>query len=394
MELSNLSIRVSRDDFANAVAWVAHSLPVRPTVPVLAGIMLTADKDGLTISGFDFEVSTDVNVPAEVINDGRVLVSGKLLADITRLLPQQPVNVEVDGAKALITCGSAKFSLPTMPVEDYPELPELPENTGSIPSDIFSEAISQVAVAAGRDDMLPMLTGIRAEIEGTTIVVAATDRFRLAIRRFEWDPHTEANKGEILIPAKVLSDIAKGIASTSSEPIQLALGSTNDALASAKLLGITGSGKQTTTRLLDAQFPPFRSLLPQQHKSVALVSIAPLIESIKRVALVAERGAQVRMQFTESQLILSAGGDDAGKAEETLPVEFRGDPINIAFNPAYLVDGLNAMHSESVMFGFTLPNRSAVLVPAENLPEANEEGTFDAPDTEYLYLLMPVRLPG
>ncbi|HEY1966711.1 MAG TPA: DNA polymerase III subunit beta, partial [Pseudonocardia sp.] len=170
-----MKFRVERDALADGVAWVARSLPARPPVPVLGGVLLEANTgadagQALTISGYDYEVSARVAVDAQ-INSGehegnRVLVSGRLLADITKSLPPHPVDVVVDGSRATITCGSARFSLPTMPVEDYPKLPEMPQLAGSVRPDVFAEAVSQVAVAAGKDDTLPMLTGIRLEING------------------------------------------------------------------------------------------------------------------------------------------------------------------------------------------------------------------------------------
>ncbi|MGA9871145.1 MAG: DNA polymerase III subunit beta [Rhodococcus sp. (in: high G+C Gram-positive bacteria)] len=394
MELGSLKFRVAREDFSDSVAWVARSLPSRPPVPVLGGVLLAVDEQGLTVSGFDYEVSAQVRVSAEVATSGRVLVSGKLLADITKSLPNKPVDVGVDGTRVLITCGSAKFSLPTMPVEDYPQLPELPTQTGSIPVDVFSEAIAQVAVAAGRDDTLPMLTGIRVEISGTTVVLAATDRFRLAVRELEWTPVGGETKTEVLIPARTLSESAKTLSSNASSPVELALGS-GSTVGADGLLGIINDGRRTTTRLLDADFPKFRQLLPPEHTAVAVVDIAPLVEAIKRVALVAERGAQVRLEFSSEGVLLSAGGDDAGRAEEALMADFQGEPLTIAFNPGYLIDGLSSLHSQKVTFGFTTPSRPAVLRPTtddELVPDAS--GKFAAPQSAYTYLLMPVRLPG
>lgn len=386
--------RVAREDFADSVAWVARSLPSRPPVPVLGGVLLGADEQGLTVSGFDYEVSAQVHVSAEVITSGQVLVSGRLLADITRALPNKPVDVVLDGTRVLINCGSAKFSLPTMPVEDYPQLPELPQQTGSLPVEMFAEAISQVAVAAGKDDTLPMLTGIRVEIDGTHMVLAATDRFRLAVRKIEWMPTVEAASAAVLVPAKTLSESAKTVGGSSNSPVQLALGA-GSSVGAEGLLGIVADGRRTTTRLLDAEFPKFRQLLPTEHTAMATVEIAPLVDAIKRVALVAERGAQVRLEFTEGGLLLSAGGDDAGRAEESLAAEFQGEPLIIAFNPGYLLDGLGSLHSEKVSFGFTTPSRPAVLRPAlDEAPEPDASGTFAAPDSDYTYLLMPVRLPG
>lgn len=389
-----MKFRVAREDFADSVAWVARSLPSRPPVPVLGGVLLGADEQGLTVSGFDYEVSAQVRVSAEVTTTGQVLVSGKLLADITRALPNKPVDVTVDGTRVLITCGSAKFSLPTMPVEDYPQLPTLPQRTGSVPVDLFSEAISQVAVAAGKDDTLPMLTGIRVEIEGTNVVLAATDRFRLAVRQLEWMPTAGETSAAVLVPAKTLSESAKTLGGNTLAPVELALGS-GASVGSEGMLGIVADGRRTTTRLLDAEFPKFRQLLPAEHTAMATVEVAPLVEAIKRVALVAERGAQVRLEFNADGLLLSAGGDDAGRAEESLEADFQGEPLIIAFNPGYLIDGLSSLHSERVLFGFTTPSRPAVLRPAgEEAPERGESGAFPAPESDYTYLLMPVRLPG
>ncbi|WP_270486558.1 DNA polymerase III subunit beta [Gordonia jacobaea] len=388
-----MKFRVARDEFADAVAWVARSLPSRPPVPVLGCVVLLADDAGLTVSGFDYEVSAQQQIGAEVAEPGQVLVSGRLLADITKALPNKPVDVSLDGARVAITCGSAKFSLPTMPVEDYPQLPDVPAVTGLIPAQVFAEAISQVAVAAGRDDTLPMLTGVRVEIDGKTVVLAATDRFRLAVRELEWEPADSGASGAVLVPAKTLSESAR-TASSDSGDVKLAFGS-GSGLGGEGILGIVGETKQTTTRLLDAEFPKFRQLLPASHTAIATIESAPLIEAIKRVALVAERGAQVRMEFRDGSVLLTAGGDEAGRAEEELPVQFYGEPLTIAFNPTYLQDGLSAIGVATVDFGFTTPSRPAVLRPSTgDEPIADESGAFVAPDSVFTYLLMPVRLPG
>ncbi|MEE4025456.1 DNA polymerase III subunit beta [Gordonia sp. PKS22-38] len=387
-----MKFRVARDEFAESVAWVARSLPARPPVPVLGCVVLTAD-EGLEVSGFDYEVSAQESIAAEIAEPGKVLVSGRLLADITKALPNKPVDVSLDGSRVAITCGSAKFSLPTMPVEDYPELPESPAVTGTIPAQVFAEAIGQVAVAAGRDDTLPMLTGVRVEIDDNRVVLAATDRFRLAVRELEWQPSGAGTTGAVLVPAKTLSESAK-TAGTGTGEVSLAFG-TGSGIGGEGILGILGETKRTTTRLLDAEFPKFRQLLPASHTAVATIDSAPLLDAIKRVALVAERGAQVRMEFSEGLLVLTAGGDEAGKAEEELPVQFHGEPLTIAFNPGYLQDGLSAIGVPTVDFGFTTPSRPAVLRPSSGEePVADESGAFVAPDSVFTYLLMPVRLPG
>jgi DNA polymerase III subunit beta len=391
--VTDLKFRLVREDFADAVAWVARNLPARPTVPVLAGVLLTGTEDGLTISGFDYEVSAEVQVPAEIASPGRVLVSGRLLSDITRALPPKPVEVGVEGTRVSLTCGAARFSLPTMAVEDYPTLPSLPDETGVISADLFAEAISQVAVAAGRDDTLPMLTGIRVEITGESVVLAATDRFRLAVRELTWSTDSADTEAAVLVPAKTLAETAK--AGPTGADVHLALGA-GAAVGKDGLLGIRSEGKRSTTRLLDAEFPKFRQLLPTEHTAVATIDVAELTEAIKRVALVADRGAQVRMEFADGVLRLSAGADDVGRAEEDLQVEFAGEPLTIAFNPTYLTDGLGSLHSERVWFGFTTPSRPAVLRPVseDGADVVGGQGPFPAMHTDYVYLLMPVRLPG
>ena len=320
--LTDLKFRLAREDFADAVAWVARNLPSRPTVPVLAGVLLTGTDEGLTISGFDYEVSAEVQIPAEIASPGAVLVSGRLLSDIVRALPAKPVDVSVEGTRVALSCGSARFSLPTMAVEDYPTLPTLPDETGVVSSELFAEAIGQVAVAAGRDDTLPMLTGIRVEISGEKVVLAATDRFRLAVRELTWSTDAAGVEAAVLVPAKTLSEAAK--AGADGADVHLSLGS-GPAVGKEGLLGIRSKGKRSTTRLLDAEFPKFRQLLPTEHTAMATLGVAELTEAIKRVALVADRGAQVRMEFADGVLRLSAGADDVGRAEEDLPVEFAGE---------------------------------------------------------------------
>src|ERR1700753_2476455 len=317
--LTDLKFRLVRESFADAVSWVAKNRPSRPAVPVLSGVLLTGSEEGLTISGFDYEVSAEAQVAAEVASPGSVLVSGRLLSDITRALPNKPVDFYVDGNRVALSCGSAKFSLPTMAVEDYPTLPTLPEETGALSADLFAEAISQVAVAAGRDDTLPMLTGIRVEISGEAVVLAATDRFRLAVRELTWSAAGPDVEAAVLVPAKTLAEAAK--TGTDGAEVHLSLGA-GPAVGKDGLLGISGNGKRSTTRLLDAEFPQFRQLLPTEHTAVATIGVAELTEAIKRVALVADRGAQVRMEFSDDVLRLSAGGDDVGRGGEDGPVGF------------------------------------------------------------------------
>jgi DNA polymerase-3 subunit beta len=374
-----VKIRVERDVLADAVAWAARTLPSRPSLPVLAGLVLTAEGEILTLSSFDYEVSGRVDVDADVAEPGTVLVSGRLLADIARSLPAAPVSLESEGTRLAITCGRSSFTLPTLPAEDYPQLPVMPTTSGTIGGQPFSAAVAQVAVAAGRDDTLPTLTGIRMEFEGETITLAATDRYRLAVRELPWSPGTSGMSSHALVPARTLADTAKSLADVEQVVIALAAGGSGEGL-----IGFEGDGRRTTTRLLDGEFPKYRSLLPSESSAAAVVETAALADAVKRVALVAERNTPVRLNFEGSELTLRAGAGDDAQAVEVMEVALEGDAIDIAFNPAYLLDGLAATGADEVRFSFTQATRPAVITSASTADVA----------ADYRYLLMPVRLTG
>src|SRR5882757_4712585 len=204
-----MKFRVERDVLADAVAWTAKALPSRPSVPVLAGVMLRVTAGQLRVSGFDYEVSSQVTVDVHGDADGAALVSGRLLAEITKALPPKPVEIAAVGSHLELVCASARFTLPTMPVEDYPTLPDMPETAGTVDAATFSSAVSQVAIAAGRDETLPLMTGVRMEIEGETLALLATDRYRLALREITWRPDDVAAHLQALVPARTLADTAK-----------------------------------------------------------------------------------------------------------------------------------------------------------------------------------------
>ncbi|HEU4489355.1 MAG TPA: DNA polymerase III subunit beta [Jiangellales bacterium] len=374
-----MKFRVERDVLADAVAWTARTLPSRPTVPVLAGLRVDADADGVTFSAFDYEVSGQVTVPAEVADDGTALVSGRLLADICRSLPTRPVDLTADGGKVVLTCGSARFTLLTLPVEEYPSLPAMPAASGTVDGAVLAEAVSQVAVAAGRDDMLPVLTGIRVEIEGETVTLAATDRYRLAVRELSWRPERPDVSAVALVPARTLADTARTLG-TGEVTLALAGGSQDS------LVGLAAGGRRATTRLLDGEFPKYRTLFPGESVTVARVETSALVESVKRVALVAERNTPVRLSFSGDQVVLEAGSGEEAQASESLSATTQGEDVSIGFNPGYLLDGLGAIDAVFAHLSFTHATRPAVLQGV---------GSLDAdPDGSYRYLLMPVRLSG
>ncbi|GAB3593750.1 DNA polymerase III subunit beta [Corynebacterium faecale] len=394
MEPQNVSFRVAREDLVTSVGWVARNLPTKPTQPVLRAMLITADDEGLELAGYDYEVSTRVRVSAEVAVPGRIAVAGKILAEIIGTLPNKPVDFRLEGSKVLVSCGTTSFELPSVPLDDYPTLPTLPERTGVIDPKLFTEAVTQVASAAGKDDSLPMLTGVNMEINGNQISLAATDRFRLALRSFEWDPAGPSVEAKLLIPAKTLLENARTLDTGLNEPVGIAVG-TGEQVGREGLFGIHTDNRESTTRMLDADFPNIQPLLPKEHTAIASVEITPLLDAVRRVSLVADRNAQIIMEFSEGQVILSAGGSDAGHAQEVLPCAFTGKDLKIAFNPGYLKDGLSVIPTSRAVFGFTEPSRPAIMIPEpDEYPEADERGVFQTPDTYFTYLLMPVRLPG
>jgi DNA polymerase-3 subunit beta len=384
-----MKFRVAREVLSDAVAWTARSLPARPSVPVLAGIMLEVDSSTLSVSGFDYEVSARAEVDVTASETGRALVPGRLLAEITRALPPHPVEITAEGPRLALTCGNARFSLPTLPVEDYPALPSMPSSAGVVDSDVFAEAVSQVAVAAGRDDTLPMLTGVRVEIEDDRITLAATDRYRLAVREFGWRPDSSGASAAVLVPARTLADAAKTLTSGPEIVVSLSSGSSGEGI-----LGLSGKDRQTTTRLLDAEFVKYRAIMPSESAAHALLPVGLFTDAAKRVALVAERGTPLRCEFTPGQVTLRAGGtDDEGQAEERCDVEFDGEPLTIGFNPTFLLDGLAAVHTERARMDFTSPLKPAVLSGVEE-QSADDGAPQPGRPGSYRYLIMPVRLPG
>ncbi|HEX7716225.1 MAG TPA: DNA polymerase III subunit beta [Marmoricola sp.] len=382
-----MKFRVERDVLADAVAWTARALPVRPSAPVLAGLLIEAGAidgaDGLQLSTFDYETSARATLNADVTSEGRALVSGRLLADICRSLPNKPVEMAVDGPKVTLTCGSARFSLQTMPVEDYPTLPAMPEAKGKVKSELFAHAVGQAVTAAGRDDMLPVLTGVRVELDGSTISMLATDRFRLSQRELEWDPATSDISAAALVPARVLADTAKSL--TGGSEISIALSSSGPGEGIIGFEGSAGGGvRRTTTRLLDGEFPKVRSLFPSEHLTVARVDRAVLVDAVKRVALVAERNTAVQLAFADGVLTLDAGSGEEAMASESIEAAVTGDDLTTGFNPQFLLDGLGALESPFVELAFTTAAKPVVLSGVDSL-----DGEADA---DFRYLLMPRRL--
>jgi DNA polymerase III subunit beta len=404
-----VEFELERDAFAEAVAWTARGLPSRPVVPVTAGVVLEVADGALIVSGFDFEVLNRIEVPVTDKSAGRVLVSGRLLAEIARALPPKDVRVAVEGNRLAVRCGSARFNLPLLHIEDYPAVPELPATSGTVRGDVFATAVAQVAAAASRDETLPMLTGVRMEIGSEALTFAATDRYRLSERRIPWTPNdpvsptsvsmlepassssvsmlepASSSSVSVVVPAKTLADVAKSLGSASE--VVLSLGNAED----AGFLGFSAGGRQTLTRLLDGEFVKFASLWPTEVTTTVEVEVGEFIAALKRVSLVAQRFAPVRLAFADGIAQLSAEAEDESSAEEELEVGVTGEPLTIGFNAGYLLDGLTALTTPRATLSFTTPARPTVITPVVGLdadePDNNGDGS-------YRYLVMSMRLRG
>lgn len=373
-----MKFQVDRDVMADAVLWASRTLPTKSTQPLLTGMHLTAEKSGLILSGSDADTSARANLKADVIETGTVLIPGRLLADITRSLPSAVIDFSVEGNRAKISCGRSSFTIPTMPVAEYPPLPNMPGVSGTITGADFATAISQVAIAASRDETLPAFTGVKIDVEGSVITLAATDRYRLAVRELNWSPTSTSINTHALVPAKFLSESSKSL--SQSESISLAFSTGNEGL-----IGIEGSGRQTTSRLLAADFPKYQTLLPTESTTVAQISTSALAESVKRVSLVLEREAPIRVHFTNGEAVITGGGGsgELAEAKEFIECTLTGEELIIAFNYQFLLDGLSAIDSSVAVVSMTTPIRPAVISGAAD---------FGAqPDDSFKYLLMPIR---
>ncbi len=377
LEGAPVKFTVERDTLAEAVSWTARSLSPRPPVPVLSGLLIKAAAGEVSIASFDYETSAKLNIAADITEEGEALVSGRLLADICRSLPKSDVTFELREGKVHLSCGSSNFNLSSMPVADYPELPALPAVSGTVEGSEFAKAVTQVSVAASKDDTLPILTGVRMEIEGDQITLLATDRYRLAMRELTWNPADASISTAALVKAKTLSEVAKTLGGAGELSIAL-----SDA---HELIGFESDSRRTTSLLVDGEYPKIRSLFPEVTPVHAIVRTSDLMEAVRRVSLVAERNTPVRLAFSQGQVTLDAGTGEDAQATEVLQAHLHGDDITVAFNPSYLSEGLHTFAANKfVRFSFTDPRKPVVL---------SEQDDWQAEDEKnYRYLLMPIRL--
>ncbi|WP_329161970.1 DNA polymerase III subunit beta [Streptomyces sp. NBC_01717] len=376
-----MEFRIDRSALTDAVAWAARVLPTRSPVPVLGGLLLEADGGWLRISGLDYEASARIEVEAETVRAGRVLVMGRRLLDVCRVLPESPVVCAVEGSRFAVTGGGARFGLSVLPLDDYPALPPLPGVLGAVDSEEFAAAVAHVAVAAGRDDTLPTLTGIRVGLDGDTMTLAATDRYRFAVRTLAWKPATADVSADVVVSARRLTEIARSFGRSGMVSVALDAGSAGFELA----------GMRTTVRLLDGRLPRHDKLFAMADPTTAVTDRAPLVEAVKRVAVVADGDSPLQLAFSGDSVLLQAGYED-DVASQRLPAVLEGaDELTVAFNPSYLMEALASFDTPVVQFGLMGPGQRAMITG-----RAAEGGTTGpdqvaAPRPTHRHLLMSVK---
>jgi DNA polymerase-3 subunit beta len=375
-----LKFQVNKDVLSEAVSFAVRLLPQRTTLPILGGILIEADANALRLSVFDYEVSAQAEIVAKVETSGRVLVSGRLLSEIASKLPNAPVEFATDGTKVTVSCGSTKFSLLTMPVEEYPTLPEIPLLSGTISGEAFANAVGQIAVAASKDDVTPVLTGVQIEASEKTLSFVATDRYRVALCEAAWNGSKDADGSVALVPARTLQEVAKTFGNQGD--IQISIAKTDD----REMIAFKANNRSVTSLLLKGNFPPVKSLFPADIENYAVVATQDLIDSTRRVSLVLEREAPLRYSFDDGKVSMEATGNETAQASENISAELEGKEIVVSLKPQFLIDGLAGVHSEFVKIAFT--NNENPNKPGPVLISSHGSKEKTAADS-YRYLLQP-----
>ena len=375
-----MKLTVHRDVFAEAVSFTVKLLPQRTTLPILSGVLISADGSGMTLSSFDYEVSARTTISADVATPGSALVSGRLLSDIAQRLPQQDVTLELDGSSIRVTCGTAKFSLLTMPLEEYPQLPEVSGQVGQVSGSDFSDAIAQVSPAASRDDVTPVITGVLLHLNGSELSMMATDRYRVAVRAITWNSLESMSDVSALVPSRTLSEVGKTFAHAESVTVTIATGGDRE------LVAFSAGDKTVTSLLIKGSFPPVQRLFPEVIDNYAVVNTQELIEATRRVSLVIEREAPLRYSFSADGVLLEALGSEQAQASETTDGHLVGNECVVSLKPGFLIDGLSHTGSEFTRIGFTPTDNPNKPGPVLITAQTSRDGDSDA---NYRYLLQP-----
>jgi DNA polymerase-3 subunit beta len=373
-----VKLKVDRAGFAEAIGWVTRSAGARPSLPALAGVLLVAADDRLTFGSTDLEVTAETAVPATIETPGRVLLSARMLAQLVARFPDAPVQLEDEGDRLRISCGRAKFRVRRLNVEDFPTLPSIAEGAprATVKTDAFSRLAAQVArAAAGPDDGRPVLAGVRLEAIDGRLVAAATDTFRLATRSVAFDG-TLTN--DAIVPARALTEAARS-ATEQGEAVTVVL--------EAGQVSFLFGERRLTSRLIEGSYPDYRSLFPDAHEVDVTIDRAALTEALQRVSVIAsaQTNTPVVLAISEGGVDVTASNQEAGDAMESVEAAVNGAPsegMEIAFNPVYLIAGLEAAGTERVRLELRDGLRAAVIRPV---------GAEDEID-DLVYLLMPMRV--
>ncbi|MER5890222.1 DNA polymerase III subunit beta [Streptomyces sp. NPDC001941] len=377
-----MEFRIERSALVEAVGWAAKSLPARSPVPVLGGLLLDARAERLRVSGFDYEASAEIEVEAGTAAPRQVLVLGRRLLDICRVLPEGTVRCALEGTRFTVEGGGTRFGLSTLPTEEYPALPGLPATQGVVDAAEFATAVAQVVIAAGRDDTLPVLTGVQLRLDGESMTLAASDRYRYAVRTVPWKPEATgaeaARAVEVVVPGRRLSEIARSLAKSGA--VRVGLSGTGSGV-----IAFEGGGMRTTLRLLDGRLPRYDKLFALDAPATAVVPREPLAEAVRRVAVVAEPNSPVRLDFSAEGTVLLQAGYEDDVASQRLSATLEGaDDVAVAFNPAYLLEALTSFEAPQVRFELLGAGQRALLsgIPG---PDGG------AGEDDHRHLLMSVR---
>lgn len=370
-----MKVEVNTQALAEATAWTTRVIPSRPASPILSGVKLEAFNGVLQLSAFDYEISSRHHIEAGIDEPGTVIVLGKLLTDIVKSLPEEVTTLQTDDTRLTISSGKTSFILQLMPEQDYPDLPLVPPTLGTIDGQVFANAITQASVAVAREENRPVLTGIHMQFTGEQVVLTATDRFRLSRATFNWTPQNPDIAVQTLVRGSYLKDIARSL--NTAQDITL-----DFAPDAPTLMGFENDGRSSTVQLIDGEFPTVDRLFADEYPIHAVIEKQLLLDAIRRVALVAERNAPIRMAFNGSEVSLSASGDEQS-GHDVLPVDLDGNEIMVAFNPTYLVEGLSAIREPYVRMKMTDSLKAVEF-------NGQQEATGDE-SLAYRYLLVPMR---
>ena len=367
---SGMKVTCSRDELVQKLAIVSRAVSTRTTVLVLGGVLLRAEGGELHLAATDMELSLRTSLSAQVDAEGSIVVPGRMLVDLVRLLPDEDVEIEHRAEEGVVRIESGAYSsrLHTYNVEDFPRLPDV-EAIGSfaVDKDALLDTVGRVSRSASRDESRPVLTGILARFEGGKLIMAATDSYRLSVKEAALEG--EAPDLEAIIPARALAEVSR--VGQSADSLELGVHENQ--------VVFVADDVTLTTRRIEGQFPNYRQLLPETFEHTVVLPRSEALDVVRRVAVMAQRNSPLRLRFAEGELTISAQTQDVGEAKESLPVGFSGDPLEIGFNPEFLREGIESVTSDEVQLKLISPLRPGLLT---------------AEDDDFWYLIMPIRLAG